>query len=160
MSTAFFKINVKLRCWALRHQFKIMVAPRESHSSRDSRVLPRRAHHPPSLTDREAEVQKRSSLLTVLKCGQVLEKKGASFVPPGQAFLPAPSFFSCSLPPHAATLHGCFCPHLVPESLSFCTSPGPAFPPHLFFPSWVWIIWASVAGRAEPCWGYCYAGRS
>lgn len=93
MSTAFFKINVKLRCWALRHQFKIMVAPRESHSSRDSRVLPRRAHHPPSLTDREAEVQKRSSLLTVLKCGQVLEKKGASFIPPRAGVSPSSLIF-------------------------------------------------------------------
>lgn len=29
---------------------------------------------------------------------------------PGQGFLPAPSFFSCSFPPHTATLHSYFCP--------------------------------------------------
>lgn len=41
MSTAFFKINVKLRCWALRHQFKIMVAhPEIPESFQDVLIIP------------------------------------------------------------------------------------------------------------------------
>lgn len=67
MNTAFFYINAEFWCWALRHQFNIMIGHRKSYSSRDFLEIPKHGNYPSFLTGKEVQVEKWNSLLSVPK---------------------------------------------------------------------------------------------
>lgn len=67
MNTAFFYINAEFWCWALRHQFNIMIGHRKTYSSRDFLEIPKHGNYSSFLTGREVQVEKWNSLLSVPK---------------------------------------------------------------------------------------------
>lgn len=63
MNAAFLYINAEFWCWALRHQFNIVIGHRKSYLSRDFLAFPKYGNYPSLLTGRE--VQEWNSLLSV-----------------------------------------------------------------------------------------------